>query len=83
MKYGNFTMAPENATDHLKRELKRAVETLRADLDRVELLTAALSAFHRPIPDYEPTFRHTQRMSLSAHELSPCRDRDACTSQMR
>jgi hypothetical protein len=80
---GDFTMAQENATDHLKRELKRAVETLRADLDRVELLTAALAAFHRPVPDYEPTFRHTQRMSLSAHELGPTRDHDMYTSPMR
>jgi len=62
-------MAPENPTDRLKRELSRAVETLKSDLDRVELLTAALSAFHRPVPDYEPTFQHTHRMSLSAHEL--------------
>jgi hypothetical protein len=62
-------MALENPTDRLKRELSRAVETLKSDLDRVELLTAALSAFHRPVPDYEPTFHHTHRMSLSAHEL--------------
>ena len=62
-------MAPENPTDRLKRELSRAVETLKADLDRVELLTAALSAFHRPVPDYEPMFQHTRRMSLSAHEV--------------
>lgn len=68
-------MVPENPTDHLKRELSRAVETLKADLERVELLTAALSAFHRPIPDYEPTFRHTQRMGLSAHELRRDDDR--------
>jgi hypothetical protein len=59
-------MAPENPTDRLKRELSCAVEN---DLDRVELLTAALRAFHRPVPDYEPTFQHTHRMSLSAHEL--------------
>jgi hypothetical protein len=63
------TMALENPTDRLKRELSRAVETLKVDLDRVELLTAAFSAFHRPVPDYEPTFRHTHRMGLSAHEL--------------
>ncbi len=74
-------MSPENATNHLKRELKRAVETLRADLDRVELLTAALSAFHRPIPEYEPTFHHPQRMSLSAHELGPSLDQDAYVPQ--
>ena len=74
-------MSSENATNHLKRELKRAVDTLRADLDRVELLTAALSAFHRPIPEYEPTFRHTQRMSLSAHELGPsAHDKDVYNS---
>ena len=76
-------MATENATDHLKRELKRAVETLRADLDRVELLTAALSAFHRPVPDYEPTFRHAQRMSLSAHELGTSHETDARNSSAR
>jgi hypothetical protein len=62
-------MSPENATDQLKRELSRAMETLRGDLERVELLTAALSAFHRPVPDYEPTFQHVRRSSLSAHEL--------------
>ncbi len=62
-------MAPENTTDRLKRELSQAVEKLKADLDRVELLTAALSAFHKPVPDYEPTFQHAHRMSLSAHEL--------------
>lgn len=69
-------MASENATDRLKRELACAIETLRADLDRVELLTAALAAFHRPVPEYEPTFRHTQRMSLSAHELGPPPNQD-------
>ena len=64
-------MSPENPTDRLKKELSRAVETLKSDLDRVELLTAALSAFHRPVPDYEPTFQHTRRTGLSAHELDP------------
>ena len=83
VKDGNFTMAPENATDRLKRELARAVDTLRADLDRVELLTAALSAFQRPVPDYEPTFRHTQRLSLSAHELGRPPDLEGDHSQAR
>jgi hypothetical protein len=62
-------MGQDNATERLKRELGRAVDTLRADLERVELLTAAISAFYRPVPEYEPTFRHTHRMGLSAHEL--------------
>jgi hypothetical protein len=76
-------MAPENATDCLKRELARAVDALRADLDRVELLTAALSAFQRPVPDYEPTFRHTQRSSLSAHELGCAPDQEGDHSRAR
>ncbi len=76
-------MAPENPTDHLKRELSRAVEKLKADLDRVELLTAALSAFHRPVPDYEPTFRHTHRMGLSAHELRGNNERSSFTGERR
>ncbi|MFI4962099.1 MAG: hypothetical protein ACHP82_11695 [Hyphomicrobiales bacterium] len=42
---------------------------MRAELDRVGLLAAALSVFSRPIPDYEPRFRHLPRVALSAHEL--------------
>jgi hypothetical protein len=42
---------------------------MHADLDRVEILAAALSAFSRPVPDYEPHFRHLDHMTLSAHEL--------------
>lgn len=76
-------MLSDNAIDRLKRELSRAVEKLRADLDRVELLTAALSAFHRPVPEYEPTFRHTQRVNLSAHELGPARERDLSDASPR
>jgi hypothetical protein len=71
-------MLSENATDRLKRELSFAVDQLRADLDRVELLTAALSAFQRPVPEYEPTFRHTQQTSLSAHELRSGQGSEMC-----
>ena len=68
-------MGTDNATDRMQRELDRAMDALRADLDRVELLTAALSAFSRPIPDYEPSFRHVRRKRLTAHELGqPARD---------
>ncbi len=76
-------MDSENPTDRLKQELSRAVEKLKADLDRVELLTAALSAFHRPVPDYEPTFRHTQRMGLSAHELRGNNERSNFAGERR
>jgi hypothetical protein len=56
--------------DRMQRELVRAVEDLRADIDRVELLTSALSAFNRPIPDYEPSFHHMAQPDLGAFEMS-------------
>jgi hypothetical protein len=61
----------ENAADRLKRELHRTIDHLRGDLNRVEILTAALSAFSRPVPDYEPAFRHLHRTPLSAFEIGP------------
>ena len=42
---------------------------LRADLDRIDILSAALSAFSKPVPDYEPTFQHMRHLTLNAHEL--------------
>ncbi len=62
-------MATEASMEKIKRELHRAVDSMRSDLTRVEILTAALSAFSRPVPDYEPAFHHVQRIKLSAHEL--------------
>ena len=62
-------MGTVNATEHMQRELDRAMDTLRTDLDRVELLTAAMCAFSRPVPEYEPSFRHVHRMQLGAHEM--------------
>lgn len=62
-------MAIDSATNQIQRELERAVATLRTDLDRIELLTAALIAFNRPIPDYEPTFRHIRPSNLMAYEI--------------
>jgi hypothetical protein len=63
-------MAAEGAMDRMQRELVRAVEDLRTDIDRVELLTAALNAFNRPIPEYEPSFHHMARSDLGAYEMS-------------
>ena len=62
-------MGTETAIDRVKRDLHGALDTMRADLDRVELLAAALSVFSRPIPDYEPRFLHVPHVPLSAHEL--------------
>ena len=45
---------PEQAEDMIVRNLTEALERLQQDLDRVELWTAALGCFQRPIPDYKP-----------------------------
>lgn len=53
----------------MKRELHRLFDNIRGDLDRIEILTAALSAFSRPVPDYEPRFRHLRQPALTAYEI--------------
>ncbi len=62
-------MRRESAPEQLRQDLARLFESIRGDLDRVELLTAALNAFNRPVPDYEPGFQHLQHSILNAHEL--------------
>jgi hypothetical protein len=62
-------MRTETATDRVRRELHRVLDHMRADLDRIEILMAALSAFSRPVPDYEPGFRNMRHLMLTAHEL--------------
>jgi hypothetical protein len=56
------------ATDRLKSELRRALDDTRADLDRVEIWSAGVCAFSRPIPEYQPSFQHLNSR-LSAHEI--------------
>jgi hypothetical protein len=62
-------MKSETAIDRVRRELCRVLDHMRADLDRIEILTAALSAFGKPVPEYEPSFQHMHQMALSAHEI--------------
>jgi hypothetical protein len=62
-------MRTETATDRVKCQLHRAIDHMRTELDRVEILSAALNAFSKPIPEYEPAFRHVRNMELSAHKL--------------
>ncbi len=63
-------MNSENAIDRVRRELLGVIDHARADLDRIEILTAALSAFSKPVPDYEPAFQHMHNLALSQHEIS-------------
>jgi hypothetical protein len=48
----------EPAADAIVRNLIESLERLRNDLDRMELLAAALDGFQRPIPDYHPGDQH-------------------------
>ncbi|MFZ0846683.1 MAG: hypothetical protein WAM62_12900 [Pseudolabrys sp.] len=61
-------MKAETAID-VRRQLHRVLDNMRVDLDRVEILSAALQALSKPVPDYEPGFRHIQNLSLSTHKL--------------
>ncbi|MDP2411286.1 MAG: hypothetical protein Q8M26_13500 [Pseudolabrys sp.] len=62
-------MRTEQAIDRVRRELHQALDSMRVDLDRVEILSAALNAFSKPIPDYEPAFRHLRGAELQVHKL--------------
>jgi len=59
-----------DAIDRVKKELLRAFDNTRAELDRIELLAAGLAAFNTPIPSYEPTFWHLPQLNLTVHELA-------------
>ena len=49
---------PEQAEGQIVRNLVQALERLHEDLDRVELWTAALNCFQRPVPDYQSGERY-------------------------
>jgi hypothetical protein len=51
-------MNTEAANDRIQRELYRQLDSKCVDLDRVEVLAAALDAFSQPVLDYEPFFHH-------------------------
>lgn len=68
-------MTNEATIDQIKREFDDVLDSMRGDLDRVELLAVAMSAFGRPIPDYEPRFRHLNRAALNVQELGKAASR--------
>ena len=63
-------MNSDMAMERVRRDLHRVLDRTRADLDRIEILTAALSAFSRPVLDYEPSFRHMHALALNRHEVN-------------
>lgn len=62
--------APGTAADRLKRELHRAIDTVRLELDRIEVLLAGLAAFSQPVPGYEPGFQHLRHLTRHSAELN-------------
>jgi hypothetical protein len=62
-------MSNDAAVDRVKSELNRAFEKTRVDLERIEILAAALTAFSKPVPGYEPRFQHVQRHNRAVREL--------------
>jgi len=61
------------ARDRLKGELQRSVERIRVELDKIEILSAAMFAFSKPIPAYEPGFQHLRHATVNAIELNNAR----------
>ena len=58
------------AHEEIKSQLHRAIDSMRDDFERVELLATALEVFSQPVPDYEPTFHHLSGTGLHTHEMS-------------
>jgi hypothetical protein len=63
-------MKMASARDRVRHELRQALDRVRADLDRIEILTGALNAFSKPVPDYEPKFRHISGLELTQHQIA-------------
>jgi hypothetical protein len=55
--------------EQVRSDLLRALDHTRAELDRIELLSAALNAFSQPVPEYEPKFQHMHGLGLTRHEI--------------
>lgn len=62
-------MGTDNVAQRITEELQRKLATMSADLDRVEILAAALIGFSRPVPEYESAFHHVHPTTLREHEL--------------
>ncbi|WP_137042521.1 hypothetical protein [Pseudolabrys sp. FHR47] len=55
--------------ERLACEMHRALDAIDMQLMRLEILTAAMAAFSRPVPDYETSFQHQRHLTASATVL--------------
>ena len=51
-----------SAAEPAKEKLRQAIESLRADIDRVEFWADALDGLAQPVPEYQATDRLTQHL---------------------
>ena len=49
---------PDTAEDLVVRNLIEALNRIHADLERIEVWTAALACFQEAVPQYEPSCDH-------------------------
>jgi hypothetical protein len=61
--------AMATASDKLRHDLKCTLANVHVELERIDILTAALEAFSRPVPDYEPSFHHLNLRELDRFAL--------------
>ncbi|MBX6326955.1 MAG: hypothetical protein IRY89_00105 [Pseudolabrys sp.] len=58
-----------NANDRRHEWLRDSSAEIDRTCERIEILLGALIAFSRPIPGYDATFRHLDRIGLSNYQL--------------
>lgn len=56
-------------TEGLRHEMHRVVERIGRELEKLEILAAAMAAFSRPVPEYDHNFRHQRHPTASATVL--------------
>ena len=56
-------------TDGLKDEIRCALDRIGRELERLEILVAAMAAFNRPIPDYDHGFQHQRHLTAGVTVL--------------
>ncbi|MCW5693468.1 MAG: hypothetical protein KIT48_14000 [Pseudolabrys sp.] len=55
--------------DHLKDEMQRSLDRVGRELEKLEILAAAMAAFSRPVPEYDHSFQHQRHLTASATVL--------------
>lgn len=65
----NASQSGSAPAEGLLYEMHRAVDTIGRELEKLEILAAAMAAFSQPVPNYEYGFQHLRHQTASATEL--------------